>query len=289
MPGNISIQPALYDSKLDQGNPRGQAQRVFQMLSQYSKQNGNQPIALLYAANHNQVVDFHKKYQLNPPELYVPSGGGQALFFQQFNQIVNQAVKKGQLTPNQIMVLPIATSLRGGHNGPGNQVTRTQLDNDLNFVEQQLKKGYEVFSFQGFDEQGTPRYAIGGGHSAGFYSTKGFPTINGGSQGEYVQTQLKSFEKTYNTNNEPTQLKVVKPQPKTFSTPKAQPKSTPKSTHNESSPNLMLAAALIGSLCMLGVGVVTSQSIFLILGVLGCLGSAYAYFNQPEASTSLKI
>lgn len=197
MTGHISIRAELYQPNQDK-TATLQAQRVFQLLVAELKADNQLKIAILYAANNNQSMNFYEQYAQG--SLYVPSGSNQADFFNKFNTLVNQAVADGQLNANQIKVLPIATSLTGGDNTPGNQVNQAQLDRDLDFVEAHLKAGYTVYGFRGVDTQTKQvRYAIGGGVSTGFYRNDGsFPSINGASQGAYVQKRLADFEAAYN-------------------------------------------------------------------------------------------
>jgi hypothetical protein len=81
----------------------------------------------------------------------------------------------------------------GDNTRPGNSVTKSELDRDLKQVQDHINQGYQVLGIPAPVDPQFPdkKYAIGGGHSAGFYLDK---SIGGKSQGSYVQDCLKKME-----------------------------------------------------------------------------------------------
>lgn len=189
-----SIQRRLDFYKFNE-KPQEQARRVFDVL--IKEMAAGQKIALLYAANKKQVRQFNRHYRQQTPDLYIPHGSGQAEFFNLFNQLVNQAVLSGQLKFGDIKVLPIATSLSGGENSVGNDVSKEDLDGDIEAVHTALEQEYTVYGFGNANQ-----YLIGGKASKHFYSDSNpLLTIDGVSQGCYVQRKLAQLEMEFSSNN----------------------------------------------------------------------------------------
>lgn len=198
MPGSLNTDETLspLTSELTQtpdGNKtqtpeqaKAQADRVFAALKQKIQSTPEGKIALLYAANNQQAKELHQARKKGNPIPRI-TGSGQAQLFQYLIPMINDDLAlKGK-----VQILPIATSLNGGNNTQENRVTTADLNRDLSAIKQDIDSGYEVLGIPGR----TGGYAIGGGESKFFYDKTSNP-INGKSQGEYVQEQLKLLEQS---------------------------------------------------------------------------------------------
>jgi len=179
-----------------------QAARIYTFISEQLDRDPTKKIALIYSANNGQAEQLHNAYQTNagnPEMLPNISGGGQAILFSKLIQLIN---KKNQENPGfagRVRVLPIATSLKGGVNTPGNIVSGEMIKRDLDAIQHHLQHGYDVI--------GIPRtettYAIGGGYSK-YWLTKRYATVSfeglqqSVSQDAYVQGQLSALSADVN-------------------------------------------------------------------------------------------
>lgn len=187
--GSISINEELMFQKGESAEE--QAKRIFADIKNQLETNPDKKIALLYSANNGQALLFHEVYAKNQAEEILPriDGSGQAQLFRSLIPLINQHPSVSK----RIRVLPIATSLYGGENGPGNIVSHEMIQRDLDAIQKHLKEGYDV--------QGIPNekggYAIGGLASKHWF-TKEFAAMEHRgrnlSQGDYVQMQLNFLE-----------------------------------------------------------------------------------------------
>ncbi|KTD78803.1 hypothetical protein [Legionella waltersii] len=172
-----------------------QAKRIFDHLIQTLQQDPNKKIGLIYAANNTQAEQFYRAYQetKKPEKLPTISGSGQAAVFSHLNRLINQHNKKNPSFSGRIRVLPVATSLYGGENGPGNIVDASLIDRDLKSIQDHLLQGYDV--------QGIPNASGGfaiGGLTSKYWFTQRYCGVTLGnksmSQGEFVQSQLDQLK-----------------------------------------------------------------------------------------------
>ncbi|VEG91158.1 hypothetical protein [Legionella spiritensis] len=172
--------------------PSAQAQRVFSELLHSLKNeeqdiNPDKKLALLYSANNKQAERLNNARSKNKP---IPpiSGSGQAQLFAHLIPLINEAVQNGTIKHEQIVVLPIATSLTGGNNNKGNQVGKWHIDRDIREVINKVQEGYEVLGCS----TGNNQFAIGGLTSQHWFKDS-FPELDNQTQGAYVQTTLENI------------------------------------------------------------------------------------------------
>lgn len=119
--------------------------------------NSGKKVALLYSANQKQAEMLYKSYNhFGGPSLSsIFHGSGQAEIF----RIIAEYIEKNNLR-DQVHILPIPTSLEGGDDVPGNQVSPEQIDVALRYVAMHKGAGFTINSLA--DDKG---YLIGGGRS----------------------------------------------------------------------------------------------------------------------------
>lgn len=196
MPGTLKIDPELSRKVIRTGkggtiyfeSPEAQVARIMVHLREELAADPDKKIALIYAANDGQAKSFHEAYGSSSTQLPQVSGSGQAELFQ---KLIDEINKDSSLN-GKIRVLPVATSLSGGKNGPGNIVSKDMIQRDLKAIQQHIQDGYDVRGIKGKNG-----YAIGGltsehwftqDHAAIQYNGKLY------SQGDFVQLQLEALE-----------------------------------------------------------------------------------------------
>lgn len=146
-------------------------------------------VGLIYSANNNQALNLHQANKAKKaPADGIIGGAGQAVLFAELAKIINGPPN----VADSVRILPIATSLGGGPNTPGNQVTQTEIDRDLEHIAAHKNAGWEIRGL------GTPQgtYSIGGGISKGWNDVNNAQIVIGTntiSQGEYVENCLQSI------------------------------------------------------------------------------------------------
>lgn len=207
--GFLQIQKNLGPiSNAEFSNTELQAQRIFDEIKAAAIANPNIRIRLIYSANNEQAELIHTQNTLATWSTDVISrtlkgATGQGKLFCYLAKHIESAVQKGELTKDNVQILPFATSMFGSSDPHfikirkdnklakkyvvnGNIVTNTQLERDALAVEASVKQGCQVFSIAGSDNT----YSIGGGQSDWFNTIK-LVNCGGVSQGNYVQEQLK--------------------------------------------------------------------------------------------------
>ena len=194
MPASLSIN---YELSYAGEAARVQAARIFEGLKARLRKEPGKKIALIYAANNKQAKLFHGIYEARKAKEILPKivGHGQAELFIELIKLINAETLKTPEFSGKIRILPVATSLNGDENGPGNIVTREMIDRDLGAIQVHLQNGYDV---EGIINDSNDGYAIGGGRSIHWYKTTYTSIQYKGedvSQGKYVQAQLAALEK----------------------------------------------------------------------------------------------
>jgi hypothetical protein len=204
-PGKLSIQEYL--KRQNNEDPQVQAKRIFDQLLLDLEKDPTKKIGLIYAANNHQAQQFHQAYQkkTKPEQLPVISGSGQATVFYYLNQLINEENKKGTQFSDRIRVLPVATSLFGGENGPGNIVDAEMIDRDLKAIQDHLLDGYDVQGIPNTSNQ----FAIGGLASK-YWFTQNYCGVEldnkSMSQGVFVQKQLEKLVENPSAALDPAKL-----------------------------------------------------------------------------------
>jgi uncharacterized protein YjbJ (UPF0337 family) len=146
---------------------------------------GKTPIGLIYSANNDQALQIHKA-RTNGEPIPAITGGGQAkLFGELAKRINNDPQLKGQ-----VKIYPIATSLHGGNNVPGNQVNETHIHRDLNEISAAVNDKDNPCLMMGLTDGG--HFAIGGGVSKHWNKDR-FEGLSNKTQGEFVEAQLQAI------------------------------------------------------------------------------------------------
>ncbi len=194
-PGHLSVNSDLSPTakELLDATGRLQAARIFNLLNEKLKDNPDKKIALIYAANNEQAKLFHLAYETQKTPEVLPhiSGSGQAIFFKALIALINNQNKNVVGFSGKIRILPVATSLFGGENNPGNIVSAEMICRDLEAIQDHLQAGYDV---EGIPRGETEEFAIGGGNSKNWLTTQ-YATISYDgktvSQDAYVQARLR--------------------------------------------------------------------------------------------------
>lgn len=207
MPGTLKIDPELSRQVIGRGeggtitfeSPEAQVARIMVHLRKELADDPDKKIALIYAANDRQANSFHDAYRSSLTQLPQVSGSGQAELFQKLIDEIN----KDPSLNGKIRVLPVATSLSGGKNGPGNIVSKEMIQRDLSAIQKHIQDGYDVrgIAKRSYDVQriqSSDGYAIGGDTSEHWFTQDHAAIQYNGqlySQGDFVQLQLEALEK----------------------------------------------------------------------------------------------
>lgn len=196
--GSLSLNEALKSGENE--TAQQQAERIFANLRNQLALDPSKKIALLYAANNDQAQLFHHLYAQQQKKEILPSinGSGQAQLFRHLINLINKETQNHPDFSGKIRILPVATSIHGGENLPGNIVTGPMIQRDLKAIQKHLQKGYDVQGIPNIQQQ----YALGGGASRHWYTKEYSSITHDGktlSQGDFVQNQLKRLEQNINS------------------------------------------------------------------------------------------
>jgi len=207
--GFLQIQKELGPiTKAEASDTALQAQRIFIEIKDAVAANPNIRIRLIYSANNEQATLIHQENRANTWGTVAISrklegATGQGQLFRYLARHIEAAVRKGELTKDNVQILPFATSMHGSadphfirvlkdnklvkqYKKNGNIVTKNELERDVLAAQAAVQAGCLVFALAGPDNT----YSIGGGQS-GWFNTTNLVHYDGCSQGKYVQEQLK--------------------------------------------------------------------------------------------------